>query len=157
MGTLMAPFRGFVELTVGIVPVVKDHTTLLARLFPAGSFAPVVIAAVYSVPPVRSVAGAKVAVVPEYVTVPVSGDPPGPITPKVEVLIVVAFIALLKVAVTICATGTPVAPFAGTAAMTVGAAFEPAAVVKFHGLGTAPAINALPLRSLAAFVIVAVN
>jgi len=33
----------------------------------------------------------------------------------------------------------------------------PAPVVKFHGLGTAPATNPLPLRSFAAFVIVAVN
>src|SRR4029077_15235133 len=106
----------FVELTVGIVPVVNVHTTLFARLFPAGSFAPVVIAAVYSVPLARSAAGVNVAVVPESVIVPASGAPPGPITPKVEVLIVVAFIALLKTAVTTCAAGTPVALFAGTAA-----------------------------------------
>ena len=26
MGTVVAPFRGFVEITVGIVPVVKLHT-----------------------------------------------------------------------------------------------------------------------------------
>ncbi len=38
--------KGFAETTVGIVAVVKDHTTLLARLFPAGSVAPVVILAV---------------------------------------------------------------------------------------------------------------
>jgi hypothetical protein len=46
IGTLIVPFRGFVETTVGIVAVVKVHVTLLARLFPAGSRAPVVIVAI---------------------------------------------------------------------------------------------------------------
>jgi hypothetical protein len=107
-------FRGFVEITVGIVPVVKVQANLLARAVPAGSFAPVAIVAVYSVPPARGAAGVNVAVVPEYATAPVTGAPPGPATVKVDVFTVVASIALLKVAVTTCVKGTPVAPFAGT-------------------------------------------
>jgi hypothetical protein len=114
-------FRGFVETTVGIVPVVKVHANLLARAVPAGSFAPVAIVAVYSVPPARGAAGVNVAVVPEYATAPVTEAPPGAVTVKVDVFIVVASIAVLKVAVTICVMGTPIAAFAGTVEATVGA------------------------------------
>jgi len=46
MGTVVAALAGLVEITVGIVPVVKVQTKLLARAIPAGFFAPVVIVAV---------------------------------------------------------------------------------------------------------------
>jgi len=121
IGTLITPFRGFVEITVGL-PVVKVQTKLLARPLPSGSFAPVVIVAVNCVLPARGAAGVNVAVVPEYVTVPATEVPPGPVIVKVDVLIVVAFIALLKVAVIISVIGTLVAPFAGPVEATEGAA-----------------------------------
>src|ERR1019366_8268795 len=47
INALIGPFRGFVEITVGIVPVVKLHTYLLASASPSKSLAPVVIVAVY--------------------------------------------------------------------------------------------------------------
>jgi hypothetical protein len=118
---LLTLFSGFVEITVGIDPVVKVHTKLLARVVPAGFFAPVVIVAVYGVLPARGAEGVNVAVVPEYVTAPVTAAPPGPVTVKVDVFIVVASIALLKVAVMICVVGTPVTPVAGTVETTEGA------------------------------------
>ena len=65
IATLVAPFRGFVEMTDGIVPVVKVHTKLLARWFPSGSAAPVVIVPVYTVLAARAALGVNVAVVPE--------------------------------------------------------------------------------------------
>src|ERR1700730_15462398 len=34
MGILIAPLTGFVEMTLGMVPVVKLHTKLLARAVP---------------------------------------------------------------------------------------------------------------------------
>jgi hypothetical protein len=116
----VAPIRGFVEITVGIVPVVKVHAKLLASGSPTGSWAPVVIVAVYSVLAARSAFGVNIAVVPEYVTTPATDVPPGPVTVNVASSIVVAFIASLNVAVTTCATGTLVAPFAGAVAMTAG-------------------------------------
>lgn len=121
MGTLVAPFRGFVEITDGIVPVVKVHTKLLARWFPRGSAAPVVIVPVYTVLAARAALGVNVAVMPEYVTTPATA-PPGAVTVKVDVLMVAAFIASLKVAVIICAVGTPVALLAGAVETTVGTA-----------------------------------
>src|ERR1035441_157462 len=99
MCTLIAPFTGFVEITWGVVPVVKLHTKLLASAFPTGSLAPVVIVAVSSVLAARCAAGVNVAVVPEYATVPVTEAAPGPVTVKVDPFIVVEFIASLKVAV----------------------------------------------------------
>ena len=119
---MVAPFRGIVETTAGIVAVVNVHTKLFARSTPAGFAAPVVIVPVYSVPTARAAVGVNVAVVPDYVTVPVTGTPPGPATIKVDAVIVAAFIASLKLAEITCAIGTPVAPFAGTADITAGAA-----------------------------------
>jgi hypothetical protein len=54
--------------------------------------------AVYTVLYARTAAGVNVAVTPLYVTVPVTAVPPGPVTVKVDPLIVAAFIASLKVA-----------------------------------------------------------
>lgn len=120
MGTLIAPLTGLVEITVGIVPVVKLHTKLFARAVPIASVAPVLIVAVYIELGASGVAGVKVAVVPEYVTVPVTEAPAGPMTVNEEVLIEVGFMALLNVAVIKDATGTAVAPFAGVTLTTAG-------------------------------------
>ena len=120
-GTPVARFAGFVEVTVGMVPVVNVQTKLIASALPAGSFAPVVIVAVYFVLGSRLAAGVNVAVAPEVVTVPGRRLPLGPATVKVTVLSVVGFITLLKVAEMIWATGTPVARFAGFVEITVGA------------------------------------
>jgi predicted anti-sigma-YlaC factor YlaD len=62
--TAVAPFIGTVEMTVGGGAVVKVHTKFAASGAPVGSFAPVVIVAVYKVLVARSTAGVKVAVVP---------------------------------------------------------------------------------------------
>jgi len=118
-GTPVAPIVGTVETTVG-APVVKLHAKLLASAFPPVSVAPVVIVAVYTVFAAKTTIGVNVAVVPEYVTAPVTGTPPGAVTVKVEAFIVAAFIILLKVAVMTCETGMPLAPFAGTVSITAG-------------------------------------
>lgn len=55
---------GIVETTVGGAAVVKVHTKLAASAAPVGSFAPVVIVAVYKVLVVRTVVGVNVEVVP---------------------------------------------------------------------------------------------
>ena len=62
--TAVAPVAGTVETTVGAAAVVKVHTKLAARGTPVGSFAPVVIVAMYKVPAARPDVGVKVAVVP---------------------------------------------------------------------------------------------
>ena len=63
-GTAVAPFTGTVETTVGGAAVVNVHTKLAASGTPAGSFAPVVIAAVNKVLLARTTVGVNVAVVP---------------------------------------------------------------------------------------------
>ena len=66
-GTAVAPLAGTVETTVGgaaAAAVVNVHTKLAANGAPAGSFAPVVIVAVYKVLLARTTVGAKVAVLP---------------------------------------------------------------------------------------------
>ncbi|HXO04189.1 MAG TPA: hypothetical protein VN884_01015 [Candidatus Sulfotelmatobacter sp.] len=118
-GTPVAPIVGTVETTVG-APVVKLHAKLLASAFSTVSVAPVVIVAVYVVLAAKATIGVNVAVVPEYVTAPITETPPGAVTVKVEVFIVAAFIILLKVAVMTCETGMPLEPFAGTVAITAG-------------------------------------
>jgi hypothetical protein len=59
--TAVAPFIGTVETTVGGSAVVKVHTKFAESGVPVGSFAPVVIVAVYKVLVARSTAGVKVA------------------------------------------------------------------------------------------------
>lgn len=66
----------------------------------------------------RGLEGTKVAVVPEYETVPVIAD--APFTVKDAWVIVAGFITLLKVAVITWLRGTPVARFAGTVDITMG-------------------------------------
>ena len=62
--TLVAPFSGAVETTLGDAAVVKVHTKLAASGALAGSFAPVVIVAVNKVPLARTAVGVNVAVLP---------------------------------------------------------------------------------------------
>jgi len=63
-GTPVAPLAGSVEVTAGGGAVVNVNTKLAASALPAGSFAPVVIVAVYNVEPARGAVGVKVAVLP---------------------------------------------------------------------------------------------
>jgi hypothetical protein len=67
----------------------------------------------------RAADGVNVAVSPLYVTAPVTA-PPGPVTVKVEPVIVAAFIAMLKVALMGVLTATFRAPFAGIVDTTEG-------------------------------------
>jgi hypothetical protein len=63
-GTTVAPLAGTVETTMGGGAVVKVRKKLAASGAPVGSFAPVVIVAVYKVLVARATAGVNVAVVP---------------------------------------------------------------------------------------------
>ena len=108
------------EITVGIVPVVKLHTKLLARAVPMVSVTPVVIVAVYIELAASNVVGVNVAVVPEYVTEPVTAAPPGPASVNELVLRDVGFMALLNVAESKEVTGTEVAALAGETLTTSG-------------------------------------
>jgi hypothetical protein len=147
--TLRAPFTGIVETTVGGGAVVKVHTKLADKGTPARSFAPVVIVAVNKVLLARTAVGVKVAVLPAYVTAPVTGVAPGPVRVNVIAPIVAGFMASLNVAETRVFTGTAVAPFAGTVETTVGGG----AVVKVH---TKFVTSGAPVRSFAPVVMVAV-
>ena len=148
--TPAAPFTGIVEMTVGGGAVVKVHTKLAASAAPVGSFAPVVIVAMYKVLVARMVVGLNVAVVPAKMTVPPTGVAPGPTKVKVVELMVAAFMASLNVAEIVVLMGTAVDPLTGTVEMTVGGK----AVVKVH---TKLATSGTPLGSFAPVVIVAVN
>jgi energy-converting hydrogenase Eha subunit B len=78
---------------------------------------------------------------------------PGPVNVKVVVLIVAAFIAWLKVAVTTVLGQTPTAPFAGVSETTIGGTQATAAVVKLHATFFA---SAFPNASFAPVLTVAV-
>jgi hypothetical protein len=145
--TAAAPFAGTVETTVGGGAVAKVQTKLFAKEAPLGSFAPVVMVAVYKVLVVRTTDGVKVAVEPAYVTAPATGLAPGPVIVTVAALIVAGSIASLNVAETIVFTGTAVAPPDGTVEIIVGAL-----VVNVH---TKLAAKGLPPGSCAPVVIVA--
>jgi hypothetical protein len=82
----------------------------------------------------RLAVGVNVATRPEYVTVPATAAPPGPVTVKVAALIVPGFIASLNVALSVWLTDTFVAPLAGNTAVTTGGEII-AAVVKDHTYG----------------------
>src|SRR5260221_14384104 len=80
---------------------------------------------------------------------------PGPVSVKVEALMVCGDIASLKVAWMAAVPPTPVAAGSGSVDATVGAVVSAVApVVKVHAW---PAASALPARSLAPVVMVAVN
>jgi hypothetical protein len=149
-GTFVAFLAGAVADTAGGGAVVNVHTKLAASAAPVGSFAPVVIVAVYKVDVASSAAGVNVAVFPALLTDPVTAVTPGPVSVNDDVLIVVASIGTLNVAEMVVLTATAVAPFDGTVDTTEGGA----AVVKVQ---TKLAARATPAGSFAPVVIVAVN
>lgn len=118
--TALAKFAGIVETTVGAGAVVKVHTKLAARPTPAESFAPVVIVALNKVLLARTAVGVKVAVEPAKVTAPATGVAPGPVTVKVDPLIVSGFNGSVNVTETGALTATAVAALAGSVEITVG-------------------------------------
>jgi hypothetical protein len=129
-GVVPAPFTGFVRMIVGgvtsaVVPVVKVHgfgTGLTAaRPLPEVSCAADVTCAVYPRLGRRLTLGLNDAVVPEYVTVPVTGVPVTVCFSVNAPVIVAEFIALLNVAVIVWLSGTPVAPLAGFVETIMGA------------------------------------
>lgn len=63
-GTAAVPFAGTVDATEGDGAVVNVQAKLAAKEAPVGSFAPVVIVAVYDVLVARTADGVKVAVKP---------------------------------------------------------------------------------------------
>jgi hypothetical protein len=140
---------GETESTVGGVgagTVLKVQTKLLANALPAGSFAAVVIVAVYSVLVASRAVGAKVAMLPLQLTVPGTEVTPGPVTVKVVAgeLRVAQFIASLKVTLRTWFKGTPVAPFRGEEAVTVGRTMTGSgAVVNDHTYLAASALAGL--------------
>jgi hypothetical protein len=144
--TLMAPLTGEVETIVGFVvtgavPVVKlqesGRPPVAVSALPERSVAADVIVAVYTVLADRAGFGVKVAVFPTlaYVTKPATATAGVPdVSVKVAGLVAVivdAFMALLKVAVTAWLVGTPVAKLTGFSAITVG----------FVVSGAAPVVN----------------
>jgi hypothetical protein len=64
IATAVARFAGVVDTTMGATLIVKVHTSLAASALAVGSFAPVVIVAVYRVLAARRAVGVNVAVVP---------------------------------------------------------------------------------------------
>jgi hypothetical protein len=152
-GTFTAPFTGTVAITVGRAgagSVKKVHTYLLASGVPARSVAPVVIVAVYRVLNARLAPGVKVATAPAQPIVPGTWVTPGPVTVNAATGNAAQFIASLKVALRTWPTGTSVAVFTGTVAITAGAGVI---VVNVQTLLTA---SGVPARSVAPVVIVAV-
>jgi hypothetical protein len=147
--TVVASLSGTVDITVGGEAVVNVHTKLAASAVPVGSFAPVVIVAMYRVAVARTAVGVNVAVVPVYVAVPDTGVAPGPVKMNVAAVIVAESIPSLKVAEMAVFTATAVVPLAGIVEMTVGGT----PVVKVQAKLAA---NAAPVGSLAPVVIVAV-
>jgi hypothetical protein len=75
---------------------------------------------VYVVPNASGAAGVNVAVVPDAVTLPAIAAPPAGVTVNVVVVIDEPAIASEKVAVTVVARATSVAPAAGVVAVTAG-------------------------------------
>jgi hypothetical protein len=100
--------------------VVKLQTEFSASGWPDESLAPVVIVAVCALLAARECEGAKVAVVPEEVTVPTTGVDPC-FNMNVVVVIVEGSIAVLKVAITFVLIGVPATTKAGELDVTVGA------------------------------------
>jgi len=128
--TPVAALAGLVDDTVGgvlsvVVPVVNDSVKAAAIALPAASLAPVVIVARYVVFAAKLLDGVNVAVVPLYVTVPV--------TPLSNVKVVVdkvdAVMGSLKVAVIAEFSATLVALLAGLVEETVGAVVSAVEVV----------------------------
>lgn len=131
-------FAGSVEATEGAaeseaVPVVKLHMRSDAIAFPERSLIPVVIVTVYKVLSERFAEGIKLAIRPEYASVPETGVCPGPVTLNMAPVIVAGSMISLKVAAIFLLIATPVMPLDGSVEVTVGAvASELVPVVKLH-------------------------
>jgi hypothetical protein len=137
--TPVADEAGLVDVTVGgvlsaLVPVVKLHMKLDASALLSRSFAAVVIVALNKVLAARGLVGARIAVLPEYDTVPATDVVPGPSRLNVAGAVIVSgFIASLKVAVIFWLSGTAVAVSIGNAEITDGdVVSEAAPVVNDH-------------------------
>jgi len=116
--TPVALLSGSVELAS--TPIVVNFQTLSAAIAtPAAFLKPVVTVAVYSVPASRGDVGVKVAIVPEYDTVPATGVEP---LDRVNVAAVAvdAFIADVKDAMMVELSATPTALAAGVVPLTDG-------------------------------------
>ena len=141
----------------GPVPdaVVKLEVKWSASPLPAASFASGEMIAVYCVLAARGADGVNVAVLPLTLTVPVTAERPVVVTSvKLAVVSVELVIGSENVADTGESSATPVAPFTGEVADTVGGVVSrTAAVVKVE---LKMAANALPAASFAAVVMVAV-
>jgi hypothetical protein len=149
---------GIVEVTVGGVvsaaePVVKVQTLLAARALFARSVTPAVMVAVYVVALASGADGSKVAVVPESVTVPETGEFPA-ITVNVAVL--TDLTDSLKVAVTSALTATPVWLAAGFVEVTAGGVVSVTAAEAVVKVQTLFAARALLAKSVTPVVMVAV-
>ena len=159
-GTAVAPFAGDADVTVGAVTsgataVVNDQLEFAASAFPARSFTAFVMVAVYCVPATSATAGVNVAVLPTTLTVPFTAvPPPAGKSVKPDVVKVAVFIASENVAVTTVDAATFTALFTGLIAEMVGGVTSAVAAVVNDQL--AFAASALPARSVAAVVIVAV-
>jgi hypothetical protein len=137
--TPVADRAGLVDVTVGgvlstPVPVVKVQVKLDASALLSRSLAAVEIVAWNNVLAARALVGVKVAVVPEYETVPATEVVPGPSSLNVAGAVIVSgSIASLKVAVIFWLSGTPVAVSIGRVEITEGGVVSgTAAVVKVH-------------------------
>jgi hypothetical protein len=145
-----------------VEPVVKVHgfgAAPDAKGLPDKSVTKFEIVAVYCVPEERFATGVNVAIwlIGSYVTVPSTGAPPTPATAKekVAVVIVTGSIALLNVALMVLFRGTLKTALAGFVPVMVGATAS--AVELVVKLQTKLASIAMPVRSTAPVVIVAVN
>jgi hypothetical protein len=122
--TLVAPFAGTVEVTVGGVvsgaaPVVKLQTYGNAREFPARSMIPVESVAVKTEFAANALEGVNVAVTPEYPTAPVTAVVPC-LRVNVPEFTVKAFNTSLNVALKPLEIAILIAPLAGTVEITAG-------------------------------------
>src|SRR5439155_313886 len=114
VATPVAPFAGVFAVTDGeLFTVVKLQLTADASATPSPAFTVVsrfAVSLLSYATPSRSV---NVAVFPTSATEAATGEPPAGVSVKLLLVIVVAFIALEKVAVGATLVATPVAPFAG--------------------------------------------
>jgi hypothetical protein len=122
VATPVAPSAGVEPVASGPLVVVNVHVTGAASGEPFESLTVVSSFAVYVVPFVSADAGVSLAVfvAESYATVAATGLPPFGVSVKLDVVIVVAFIALENVAVGFTKVLTSVAAFAGVVAVTVG-------------------------------------
>ena len=126
VATLISPEAGTIATIVGAVrstsiAVVKAQTLLVDMGFPERSWTPVVIVATITLPRGSETAGVNVALIPSPLTkmAPVMGDVPLAKV-KVVTLMVEAFIASVKLAVTRVPVETSVARLSGTTETTAG-------------------------------------